>query len=103
VLEKAVAELSMAAYSLVLEEQLIIFRNGNQEKDGGNVFEAVNPLLSLRSLPTNIEHSVGEVLDDESCFGNTGSFDARSQDILIVGEIIVGGNSVDGVEIADQG
>ena len=33
--------------SLVFEEQLVVLRNGDEEKDGGDVFETVNPLLSF--------------------------------------------------------
>lgn len=32
---------------LVLEEQLVVFRDGDQEKNGGDVLEAMDPLLSL--------------------------------------------------------
>ncbi len=32
---------------LILEQQLVVFRNGNQEENGSNVLKAVNPLLSL--------------------------------------------------------
>jgi len=32
---------------LVLEEQLIVFGNGDQEENGCDILEAVNPLLSL--------------------------------------------------------
>ena len=32
---------------LILEQQLIVLGDGNEEEDGGDVLEAVNPLLSL--------------------------------------------------------
>lgn len=34
-------------HGLVLKQQLIVLGDGDQEKDGGDVLEAVNPLLSL--------------------------------------------------------
>ncbi|KAI6757209.1 hypothetical protein HG531_003034 [Fusarium graminearum] len=42
---------------LIFEKELIVFGDGDQEKNGGDVLEAVNPLLSLGSLATNVEHS----------------------------------------------
>ena len=33
--------------SLVFEQQLIVFGNGDQEEDSCDIFEAVNPLLSF--------------------------------------------------------
>jgi len=34
-------------HSFVFEQKLVVFRNGNQEQDGGNILEAVDPLLSF--------------------------------------------------------
>lgn len=33
--------------SLIFEQQLIVFRDGDQEKDGGDILEAVDPFFSL--------------------------------------------------------
>lgn len=44
--------------SLVLEKQLIVLGYGNKEENSSHVFEAVDPLLSLRSLTSDIEHPV---------------------------------------------
>lgn len=60
----------------------------------------MDPLLSLGSLSSNIEHSVGEVTDDESCLGDTGGLDTRAQDILVTGGVVGGGDTVDGIEVA---
>lgn len=60
------------------------------------------PLLSLRSLTTNVKHSIREVTDDKSGLGDTSGFDTRSQDILIVGEVIVSGDSVNRVKVAER-
>lgn len=32
---------------LIFEQKLVILGNGNEEKDGGDIFEAVDPLLPL--------------------------------------------------------
>jgi hypothetical protein len=89
--------------SLVFEEQLIVFGDGDQEENGCDIFEAMNPLLSLGSLATNIKHTIRKVLNNESRFGDTGSLDSRSEHILIVGKVIVRSNAVDRVEIAGKG
>lgn len=61
--------------SLVFEKELIVFGDGDKEENGGDVLEAMNPLLSLRSLTTNVEHSVGQVTNDESSFSDTSCLD----------------------------
>lgn len=65
-----------AIHSLIFEEQLVIFGNGDKEEDCSNVLEAVNPLLTFRSLTTNIEHTVSEVADDECGLGDTSCLDS---------------------------
>lgn len=80
---------------LIFEKELVVLGNGDQEKNRRYVLKAVNPLLSLRSLPTNIEHTVCEFSNDKGCFGDTSRLDTRSQDILVVWKIVVGGDSVD--------
>ena len=87
-------------HCLILEEQLVVFGDGDEEEDGGDVFEAVYPLLSLRSLATDIEHAVGKVADDEGSLGDTGCLDTRSQDILVIWHVVWCGDSVDRVEVA---
>jgi 2-phospho-L-lactate transferase/gluconeogenesis factor (CofD/UPF0052 family) len=54
----------------------------------------VDPLLSLRSLTTDIEHAVGQVADDEGSLGDTSCLDTRSKDILVIGNVVRGGNTV---------
>jgi len=81
--------------SLVFEEQLVVFGDGNQKKNRSNIFKAMNPLLSLRPLPTHVEHAIGEVLNDECSLSDTGGLDSRSENILVIGEVVVGSNAVD--------
>jgi hypothetical protein len=83
-----------AVHGLVLEQQLVIFRDGDEEKNSGNVLEAMYPLLSLRPLATDIEHAVGQISNDESSLGNTGCLDTRPEDVLVVGDVVGGGNAL---------
>lgn len=80
-------------HGLVLEQQLVVFGNGHEEKDGCDVLKAVNPLLSLGSLTADVEHTVSEITNDESCLGNTRRLDTRSEHVLVVGQVVGGGNS----------
>jgi hypothetical protein len=78
----------------VLEQKLVIFGNGDQEEDCGNILKAVYPFLSFRTLTTDIEHPVCEVSDNESCLGDTSGFDTRPKNILVVGDVIRSSNAV---------
>ena len=80
--------------SLVFEQQLVVLGDGDQEKDRGNVLEAVDPLLSLGTLATNVEHAVGQVTDDEGSLGDTSGLDTRPEDILVIGDVVGGGDAV---------
>lgn len=86
--------------SLIFEQQLIVLGNGDQEQDSSNVLKAVDPLLSLGSLTTDVEHSVGEIADDEGGLGDTGSLDTRTEDILVGRKIIGLGDTVNGIKVA---
>ena len=43
--------------SFVLVQDLIVLGHGDAEDDGSDVLEAVDPLLTLTSLPANIKQS----------------------------------------------
>jgi len=85
--------------SLILEEKLVVFGDGDEEEDCSNVFEAMDPFLTFRSLATNIEHAVCEVSDDKGGFGDTSSLDTRSEDILVVGDVIGSSYAIDGIKV----
>lgn len=65
-------------HRLVLKQQLIILGNGHQEQDRGDIFKAMDPLLSLRSLTSHVEHTVRKFSDNEGGFRNTGRLDTGS-------------------------
>lgn len=85
---------------LVFEEELVIFGDSHQEEDSGDVLEAVNPLLTLRSLSTNVKHSVGEVANNESSLGDTSRLDSRSENILVIGDVVGLSDAVYRIEVA---
>ena len=43
----------------VFVECLIVFGEGDEEYEGGDVFETVDPFLTLAALATDVEESVG--------------------------------------------
>lgn len=88
---------------LIFEEQLVVFRNGDQEKNRCHVLEAVDPLLTLRTLTTNVEHSVGQVANNEGSFGDTGSLDTGAEDILVSGKVVGLSNALHGIKVAETG
>ncbi len=64
--------ISVQTYAIfVFDQTLIVTTNRNQEQKDIDIFEAVDPLLSLGSLATNIEHSVGQLAQVEVSLGNT--------------------------------
>lgn len=89
-----------AVDSLILEQQLVVLGDGDQEENGGDVLEAVNPLLTLGSLATDVEHAVGQIANDEGGLGDTGSLDTRAENILVSGEVVGLSNAVNSVEVA---
>jgi len=87
---------------LVLEKQLVVFGDGDQEQDGGDILEAVNPLLSLGSLTTDIEHAVGQIANDEGSLGNTGGLNTGAKNILVSGKVVGLGDPINGIKVAIQ-
>jgi hypothetical protein len=59
----------------------------------------VNPLLTLGSLTTDIEHAVGQIANDEGGLGDTSGLDTRAEDILVSGEVVGLSNAVNSIEV----
>jgi len=88
-------------HGFVFEEKLVVFRNGDEEENCRDVLEAVDPLLSFRSLATHVEHAVCEIANDKGRLRDTGCLDTGPEHILIVRHIIGGGNTGNVVEVAE--
>lgn len=84
---------------LIFEKQLIVLGDGDKEENGGDVLEAVNPLLTFGTLATHIEHAVGKISDDESCFSDTSGLDTGAKDVLVIRHIIGSSNASDVIEV----
>ena len=78
----------------VFEQQLVILGDGDEEQDGGDILEAMYPLLSFRSLATDIEHAVCEVANDKGGLCDTSRLNTRSEHVLVVGNVVGRGDAV---------
>lgn len=88
--------------SLIFEKELVVLGDGDKEENGGDILEAVNPLLTFGTLTTNVEHAVGEVANNESGLGDTGCLDTRTENVLVAGKIIGLSNALNGVKVASK-
>lgn len=85
---------------LIFKQKLIVLGNSNEEKDGGDILEAVDPLLALRTLSSDVKHAVCKVSNDECCLSNTGSLYTGAQNILVVGHVVGLGDALNIVKVA---
>lgn len=85
---------------LIFKQQLVILGDGDQEQDGGDVLEAVDPLFTLGALTADIEHAVSQIPDDERGFRDTSRLDTGAEDILVARQVVGLGDSLNGVEVA---
>lgn len=88
--------------SFIFEKQLIVLGDSDQEEDCRDILKAMDPLLSLGTLSSNIEHAVGKVSNDEGGFGDTRGLDTGAKDILIIWHVIMLSDSFDVIKVARQ-
>ena len=84
---------------LILKQQLIVLRDGDQEQNRRDVFETMDPFLTLGSLTTDIEHAVCQVADDKGRLGDARRLDTRSKNVLIARQVIWLGDPGDGIKV----
>lgn len=54
----------------------------------------MDPLLSLGTLSTDVEHAVCQVANDEGSLCDTSSLYSRPEDILVVGDVVGCGDAI---------
>lgn len=84
----------------VLVERLVILANRHKEHNRCDILKAVDPLLPLGPLTSNVEELVGEVTDSEGRLRDTGRFDSGAEDILVRRQVGGGGDVVHVVKVA---
>lgn len=87
-------------HRLILKQDLVVFGDGDQEQNRGDVLEAVDPLLTLGTLTTDVEHAVCQVANDKRGLGDTGGLDTRTKDVLVSWQVVGLRDTVDRVKVA---
>lgn len=66
---------------------LVVFRGRDEEEDGGDRVEALEPAPPLRPLPSHVHHLEGDVLDLKVILVDAlGGFTGQ-QDVLLSGKV----------------
>jgi hypothetical protein len=84
----------------VLHTTLVVGANCNNEEQTLNILEAMYPFFALRSLSTNVKHSIRVGTQVENRFNDTSCFETRTEDILVSWNIILGEKAVKVLEVA---
>jgi hypothetical protein len=73
---------------LVFNKTLIVTTNSDEEEQTVNILKAMNPLLALRALSSNVEHAVCQVPQIKDRLSDTRRAQARAQHILVCGHVV---------------
>jgi len=104
---------------LILIEHLVIFGQGDQEDEGGDIFKAMNPFLTFTPkgllvagtgaigdidvpLTSDVEETVSELAYSEHCLGDTRCLDTRSQNILVGRHVAGVGHALDRIKVTNK-
>ena len=79
---------------LILVKNLVVFRHGHTEDDGGDILETVDPFFSLWSLAAHVEQLEVEVFEWEVNLDNARGLDPGPQDILLSGLVVLRSQAV---------
>jgi hypothetical protein len=90
-----------AYHAFIFIKHLIIFTQTDEEHKGSDVFETMDPFLSLAALTSDIEELIGKLANFEGGFSDTGSLDTTAKNVLIRREVARLGHTVNGIEIID--
>ena len=73
---------------LVFNKTLVVSADSDEEEQAVDVLEAVDPLLTLRTLASNVEHAVCEIAQVEDRLGDTRCAQTRAQHILVCWNVV---------------
>lgn len=65
----------------ILVKHLVVLGDGDEEDDGGDVLETVDPLFTLGALSSNVEHAVLELSNLEVGLGDTSRLDTGAENV----------------------
>lgn len=87
-------------YSIsVLNKGLVVSTDCNKEEQAVDVLEAVDPLLTFRSLSSNVKHTVCEGAKVEDGLGDTSRPQSGAQNVLVCWHVIWSEQSVHILEV----
>ena len=67
---------------IAFDEDLVVFGKGNNEKDGSDIFKAVNPLATFGALTAHVHHAKDYRIQIERVFDNARRRHTHTQDVL---------------------
>lgn len=89
--------------SLVLHQTLIVSTQRGHEHETMHAFEAVNPLLPLGPLPSDIKHVIFQLTQLEQGLGNAGGSESGAKNVLIIRQVVFRKQAVDVVVVTALG
>eukprot|EP01136_Pigoraptor_vietnamica_P040514 Opistho-1_new@12503 len=92
-----------AVRRLVLREHLVVPAQRRAKNDRRHILKAVNPLLALGPLATDVKHPEEEALVLEVRLDNASRLDTRAQHVLLAGHVVGRRNAVNAVEVVLRG
>mmetsp|Transcript_16373 Transcript_16373/g.26855 ORF Transcript_16373/g.26855 Transcript_16373/m.26855 type:complete len:342 (+) Transcript_16373:165-1190(+) len=87
-----------AVDALVLVELHVVLTESDAEDERRDVLEAVDPLLALVSLASDVHHAPVDTAELERDFGDTGGSRARPQKIVLCWRVVGLGDAIDVVK-----
>jgi hypothetical protein len=91
-----------AVHALIFVKHLVVLAKRDQEHQRRHVFEAVDPLLTLRPLPTHVKELVRQLAHTEVGLCDTSRLDTGPEDVLICWQISLGRHPLKGVEVTKK-
>eukprot|EP01137_Pigoraptor_chileana_P032336 Opistho-2@21551 len=88
-----------AVCRLIFGKHLVVSAQRGAENNRRHILKAVNPLLALRPLATDIEHPEEEALELKVRLNDASRLDTRAQDILLSWHVIRRRNPIKAVKI----
>lgn len=81
--------LTLPMLLFILQPHLVVFRGWDEEEDGSDRVEALEPAPPLRALPANIHHLEGHVLDLKVVLMDALCGLSGQKDVLLAGKVVL--------------
>jgi|SRR6267142_623445 len=91
----------MTYHTLIFVQHLIILAERDQEDEGSDILEAVDPLLPLASLTTDVEKLIRKLANLESGLSDACRLDTTPKDVLIIRIVTRVGHAIDSAKVVN--